>query len=81
VIPCDTDEYEQTIWVSDKVPYPALLYRQMLANSDFKYSIAVAKQKCYKHADKMYDVKCIKEQMDKYYPVITLISDNAHSQK
>jgi hypothetical protein len=81
VIPCDTDEYEQYIMVSDEVPYPALLYRQMLPNPDFKYSIAVAKQKCYKHADRMYDVKCIKEQMDKYYPLITLISDNWHSQK
>ena len=69
-IPCDKDEYEETILVDADIPYPALLYRQMLSNPDFKYSIAAAKQKCYKHADKMYDVKCIQQQMDKYYPII-----------
>jgi hypothetical protein len=76
VIPCDVDEYEQDIFVSDDVPLPGLLYRQMLPTPDFKYSIAHAKQKCYKHVDKMYDIKCIKVQMGDYYPNLKVISDS-----
>ena len=76
VIPCDVDEYEKDIMVGSDVPYPALLYRQMIPNPDFKYSIAQAKQKCYKHVDKMYDVKCIKTEMGEYYPKLNVVSDN-----
>lgn len=81
VIPCDKEEYEQDIWVDSEVPYPALLYRQMLPNPDFKYSIARAKLKCYKHSDRMYNVKCIKAEMGDYYPQLNVIFDNVHSQK
>jgi hypothetical protein len=76
-IPCDTREYDLDIFVEDAVPYPGLLYRQLLPNPEFMYSIANAKQKCYKHADKGYDTKCIKKQMGDYYPSIVITSDKS----
>ena len=76
VIPCDVNEYKQDVFVGSDVPLPGLLYRQMIPNPDFKYSIARAKEKCYTYVEKIYDVKCIESVMGHYYPRIQLISDN-----
>jgi hypothetical protein len=74
VIPCDVEDYELEVYVGNDVPFPGLLYRQMLPNPDCKYSIEHARQKCYKHADKKYDIACVKKQMGDYYPFLTIIS-------
>jgi hypothetical protein len=72
VIPCDVEDYELEIYVNDDVPFPGLLYRQILPNPDFSYSIEHAREKCYKHADKKYDIACVKKQMGDYYPILTV---------
>lgn len=73
VIPCDEDDYQTEIWVDDEVPYPALLYRQILPSPDFKYSIAYAKEKCYPYANNKYDVQCIQKYMGDYYPFVIVV--------
>jgi hypothetical protein len=74
-IPCDVDHYETTIHVGNETQFPGLLYRQLLPNPEFKYSIENAKQKCYDHVDSKYDVICIQKQMGKYYPKLERVDD------
>jgi hypothetical protein len=69
-IPCDVSEYSVEVLVDAAISKPGLLYRQLLPNPDFPYSIAKAKKKCYIYANKTYDDFCILSVMDQYYPVI-----------
>ena len=72
-LPCDNSEYEIEIEVSNDVVLPAFLYRQLLPDAGFKYSIERAKQKCYDYVNNIYDDKCIYAVMGEYYPKINLI--------
>lgn len=72
-LPCDVGEYELEIEVPNNVVLPAFLYRQLLPNADFKYSIERAKQKCYDYVNNAYDDKCIYAVMGEYYPKIDLM--------
>lgn len=65
VIPCDRFVYTIEIYVADDVPFPGLLYRQLLPNPSFEESIEYAKKSCY---DYTYDIHCIKRVMGSYYP-------------
>jgi len=69
---CNETTYTSKIIVSDDVPMPGLLYRQILPNSSFEYSIANAKNKCYNpyDSDNKYDVACIEKNMKHYFPKI-----------
>ena len=69
VLPCDADEFTTSIYVDENVPYPALLYRQILPDPQFNESIERAKQLCY---DK-HDYHCIQLAMGSYYPNIILV--------
>ena len=69
-IPCDSSEYTVDIHVDDDVIKPGLLYRQLLPNPDFPYSIAKAKNRCYDYANRTYDDFCIISVMGEYYPII-----------
>ena len=66
-MPCDVPEFSIEIRVDDTVPFPGLLYRQLLPNRDFQNSIAHAKSKCYKYVHSEY---CIISVMGDYYPRI-----------
>jgi hypothetical protein len=72
-LPCDTGEYKLEIEVPPDIVLPALLYRQLLPDADFKYSIGRAKQKCYDYVNNVYDDKCIHAVMGEYYPKIDLM--------
>lgn len=72
-LPCDVIDYELEIEVPKDVVLPAFLYRQLLPDSDFKYSIERAKQKCYDYMNNIYDDKCIYAVMGEYYPKIVLM--------
>ena len=72
-LPCDVGEYELEIEVPNDVVLPAFLYRQLLPDADFKYSIERAKQKCYDYVNNAYDDKCIYAVMGEYYPKIDLM--------
>jgi hypothetical protein len=69
---CNETTYTTQIIVNDDVPMPGLLYRQILPNPSFKYSIANAKHKCYNSydSDNKYDVACIEKNMKHYFPKI-----------
>jgi len=69
-IPCGASEYSVEVLVDDAISKPGLLYRQLLPNPDFPYSIAKAKNKCYDYSNKTYDDFCIISVMDQYYPII-----------
>jgi hypothetical protein len=69
-IPCDVLEYTVEIHVDDDIDKPGLLYRQLLPDPDFPYSIAKAKNRCYDYSNKTYDDFCIISVMDQYYPII-----------
>ena len=68
VIPCDTIVYNVEIYVSNDVPLPGLLYRQLLPNPSFEESIEYAKKKCYDYVNSIYDIYCIQILMGDYYP-------------
>ncbi len=63
-LPCNITDYEVNIYVPNDVVLPALLYRQLLPNTNFTHSIERAKQKC----DHGYE--CIHAVMGEYYPKI-----------
>ena len=69
---CNETTYTSQIIVNDDVPMPGLLYRQILPNPSFEYSIANAKHKCYNphDSDTKYDVACIEKNMKHYFPKI-----------
>jgi hypothetical protein len=69
---CNETTYTTQIIVSDDIPMPGLLYRQILPNPLFEYSIANAKHKCYNpyESDNKYDVACIEKNMQHYFPKI-----------
>ena len=69
---CNETTYKTQIIVTDNVPMPGLLYRQILPNPSFEYSIANAKHKCYNpyDSDNKYDVVCIEKNMKNYFPKI-----------
>ena len=67
VLPCNTTQYSVDITIDDDVPFPGLLYRQMLPNPDFVNSIANAKRICY---DSGWNYDCIREVMGEFYPKI-----------
>jgi len=69
-IPCALSEYTVEIQLDDDVVKPGLLYRQLLPNPDFPYSIAKAKNRCYDYANRTYDDFCIISVMGEYYPII-----------
>ena len=69
-LPCDNSEYEIEIEVPNDVVLPAFLYRQLLPDAGFKYSIERAKQKCCDYVNNTYDDKCIHAVMGEYYPKI-----------
>jgi len=69
-IPCNVDEFTTKIYVNDSIPLPALLYRQLLPNKNFKHSIKSAKETCYDYVNSIYDVHCIEKKMGSYYPDI-----------
>ena len=71
-LPCNVSRYTVAIEVGDEVTKPGLLYRQLLPNSDFPYSIAVAKSRCFDYVNNVYDGVCIRHYMGSYYPDITL---------
>ncbi len=68
VIPCDKFVYTIEIYVADDVPFPGLLYRQLLPNPSFEQSIEYAKKKCYDYVNSIYDIYCIQILMGGYYP-------------
>jgi hypothetical protein len=69
-IPCGVSEYSVEVLVDAAISKPGLLYRQLLPNPDFPYSIAKAKNRCYDYVNRTYDDYCIISVMDQYYPVI-----------
>ena len=68
IIPCDVFVYTIEIYVTDDVPFPGLLYRQLLPNPSFEESIEYAKKKCYDYVNSVYDIYCIQLLMGSYYP-------------
>ena len=68
IIPCDIFVYTIEIYVTDDVPFPGLLYRQLLPNPSFEESIEYAKKKCYDYVNSVYDIYCIQLLMGSYYP-------------
>ena len=72
-LPCNASQYTVVIEVSEDVMNPGLLYRQMLPNSNFPYSIAVAKLRCFDYVNNVYDDVCIRHSMGAYYPEISLL--------
>ncbi len=70
VLPCNTTQYSVDITIDDDVPFPGLLYRQMLPDSDFVNSIANAKRICY---DSGWNYDCIRVVMGEFYPIIERI--------
>ena len=73
-IPCGRDNFTISIWVDSNIPNPALLYRQILPNATFEYSIRRAKNVCFDYVNNKYDDFCIEYVMGKYYPVVTPFS-------
>ena len=73
-IPCDVSEYSIEVLVDDAISKPGLLYRQLLPNPGFPYSIARAKKRCYDYVKWIYDDYCIKLVMNRYYPVIAALT-------
>jgi len=71
-IPCNQENYIISIYVDPSIPQPALLYRQILPNTSFPYSIQKAKERCFDYVDNKYDALCISKAMDSYYPSIIL---------
>lgn len=67
-IPCNQENFTISIYVDETIPQPALLYRQILPNSTFPYSIQKAKERCFDFVDNKYDALCISKSMDLYYP-------------
>jgi hypothetical protein len=66
-LPCNTTDYEITIDVPANTTLPAFLYRQLLPDPNFKYSIEQAKQRC------AYSYHCIHAVMGEFYPKIDLL--------
>uniref|UniRef100_A0A6C0F0M8 Uncharacterized protein n=1 Tax=viral metagenome TaxID=1070528 RepID=A0A6C0F0M8_9ZZZZ len=66
-LPCNTTDYEITIDVPANTTLPAFLYRQLLPDPNFKYSIEQAKQRC------AYSYHCIHAVMGEFYPEIDLL--------
>ena len=75
-IPCDQENFTITIYVDETIPQPALLYRQILPNASFTYSIQTAKERCYDYVDNKYDTLCISKTMDVYYPALITTNKN-----
>jgi hypothetical protein len=69
-IPCNQENFTITIYVDDDIPQPALLYRQILPDTRFSYSIQKAKERCFDYVDNKYDALCIRRAMGSYYPTI-----------
>lgn len=69
-IPCDQENFTMSIWVDPSIPHPAFLYRQILPDDNFTYSIKSAKTKCFDYVNNRYDDKCIAYVMDVYYPSV-----------
>lgn len=69
-IPCNQENFTIIINVDNTVPKPALLYRQILPNMSFPYSIRKAKEYCFDYVDNNHDVLCISKIMNIYYPTI-----------
>jgi hypothetical protein len=72
-IGCRQSVFTMDFTTDTSVPFPAFLYRQLLPSSDFAYSIAVAKTKCFDYVENRYDDRCIQRVMDSYYPKIELL--------
>jgi hypothetical protein len=72
-INCREKYFTKRIIVDETVPMPALLYRQILPNPDFKFSIQIAHDDCYNENTKYVDNDCIKSTMNQYYPEILVI--------
>lgn len=70
VLPCNTTQYSVDITIDDDVPFPGLLYRQILPNPAFANSIANAKRICY---DSGWNYDCIRAVMGEFYPTIERI--------
>ena len=70
-IPCNQENFTISIYVNETIPQPAFLYRQILPNISFPYSIQKAKEQCFDYVDNRYDSICIRKTMDTYYPIIT----------
>ena len=71
-LPCNESQYTVVIEVGEEVTQPGLLYRQLLPDPAFPYSIAVAKSRCFDYVNNVYDDICIRHSMGAYYPNITL---------
>ena len=69
VLPCNTTQYSVDITIDDDVPFPGLLYRQILPNPVFANSIANAKRICY---DSGWNYDCIRAVMGEFYPTIEI---------
>ena len=67
-LPCNITNYEIDIDISINVVLPALLYRQLLPDPEFKHSIKRAKSLCE------YGHECIRAIMGEYYPTIVQIA-------
>jgi hypothetical protein len=70
-LPCNTTDYTITIDVPEDIFLPAFLYRQLLPNTYFEYSIKRAKQFCGAY---VHNSKCIRAIMGEYYPEIQMKS-------
>lgn len=75
-IPCNQENFTITIYVDKNIPQPALLYRQILPDVNFSYSIRNANERCYDFVDNKYDVMCVRKTMASYYPQVTETKTN-----
>lgn len=69
-IPCNQENFTISIYIDSDIPQPALLYRQILPNVNFPYSIQNAKERCFDYVDTKYDALCIRKYMGSYYPTV-----------
>lgn len=66
-LPCDTTDFSVIVVIEPDMHMPGLLYRQLLPDPTFEYSIAIAKSSCS-------DDICVQSVMGEYYPTIERIT-------